>query len=308
MLRAVAACPVQAISDGRLSPPRRAAVRPPGRRCQVGRRAQRIVIVGASLAGLWGAATLRKEGFDGVLTIIGDENEPPYDRPPLTKQVLTGWVAPDHTVLPHLEPLGDTRWLLGTPAAQLDRRAGEVVLADGTRVPYDLVLIATGVRNRPWPASDQAALSGVCGVRTRQDAARLIGHLEAGARRVVVIGAGFTGSEVASACRHRGIDVTVVEQAQAPLTGALGGVIGDVAANLHAAAGVDLPVRSHGAGTRGKRREVPVRHAVGRHERGRRRRGRGPRRRSATPSGWLTRAWRPARSASRPTRAAGPWR
>ena len=202
--------------------------------------ARRIVIVGASLAGLWGAATLRKEGFDGVLTIIGDESDPPYDRPPLTKQVLTGWVAPDHTVLPHLEPLGDTRWLLGTPAAQLDRRAGEVALADGTRVPYDLVLIATGVRNRPWPACDQAALSGVCGVRTRADAARLIKHLEAGVSRVVVIGAGFTGSEVASACRHRGIDVTVVEQAQAPLTGALGGVIGDVAANLHAASGVDL--------------------------------------------------------------------
>ncbi len=200
----------------------------------------RIVIVGGSLAGLRAAVTLRQEGFDGVVTVVGDEADPPYDRPPLSKQVLSGWVPPDHTLLPHLGPLGDTRWLLGTPAARLDRGAREVVLADHSRVPYDLVLLATGVRNRPWPDEDQARLKGVCGVRTRGDAANLASLLAAGVRRVVVVGAGFTGSEVASACRHRDIEVTVIERGEGPLVGALGGVVGAVATNLQRSKGVDL--------------------------------------------------------------------
>src|SRR5258708_23837710 len=170
---------------------------------------ERIVIVGASLAGLWGAVTLRKEGFDGTLTIIGDETDPPYDRPPLSKQVLTGWVPPDHTFLPRLGPLGDARRLLATPARQLDRSAKEVVRDDGLRIPYDLVLIATGIRNRCWPIEDQARLAGVCGLRTRTDAAKLVGLLDAGPRRVVVVGAGFPGSEMASARPQSGIEVTV---------------------------------------------------------------------------------------------------
>jgi len=201
---------------------------------------ERIVIVGASLAGSWAAATLRREGFDGLLTIVGDEPDPPYDRPPLSKQVLLGWVPPDHTLLPEPGPLGDVTWRLGQPAAELDRREKEVVLADGSRIPYDMVLIATGMRNRPWPIADQAALGGVYGIRTWRDAARLIDALDAGARRVVVIGAGFTGSEVASACRARGVDVTVAEQVEAPLAGALGGVVGDFAADLQRSRGVDL--------------------------------------------------------------------
>ena len=202
--------------------------------------AERIVIVGGSLAGLWAAVTLRKEGFDGLLTIVGDEADPPYDRPPLSKQVLRGWIPPDHTVLPHLGSLGDTRWQLGTPAARLDRSAREVVLADDSRVPYDLVLIATGVRNRSWPNEEQAKLNGVCGVRTCGDAANLAGLLAAGVRRVVVVGAGFTGSEVASACRHRDIEVTVIERGEGALVGALGGVVGAVATNLQRSNGVDL--------------------------------------------------------------------
>lgn len=199
-----------------------------------------IVIVGASLAGLWAAVTLRKTGFDGDLTIIGDEADLPYDRPPLTKQVLVGWVPADHTTLPWLGPLGDVRWRLGTPAAGLDRCAKQVVLADGATISYDLVLIATGMRSRPWPVEDQAALAGVGAVRTRADAARLVRYLDAGARRILVIGAGFTGSEVASACRHRGLDVTVVERGEAPLAGALGSVIGEKAASLQRRSGVDL--------------------------------------------------------------------
>ncbi len=214
-----------------------------------------IVIVGASLAGLECARALREEGFPGALTIVGDEQEPPYDRPPLSKQVLGGWVPADHTFLPRLEhdgqpgqhsqngqhdQHGQLTWRLGTPATQLDRTAREVVLADGARIPYDQVLIATGVRNVPWPDHQQGRLEGVCGVRTQADAARLAGLLAAGPRRVVVIGAGFTGSEVASGCRHRDIPVTVIERGEAPLAGALGGVVGEVAAGLHRRSGVDL--------------------------------------------------------------------
>ena len=201
---------------------------------------ERIVIVGASLAGLEGARALRQEGYAGSLTIIGDEPQPPYDRPPLSKQVLGGWVPPDHTFLPRIEDEGQTQWRLGTPAARLDRTAGEVVLADGARVLYDQVLIATGVRNVPWPDGEQARLAGVCGVHTQADAEYLAGLLAAGPRRVAVIGAGFTGSEIASACRHRDIDVTVIERGETPLGGALGGVIGDVAAGMHRRNGVDL--------------------------------------------------------------------
>jgi 3-phenylpropionate/trans-cinnamate dioxygenase ferredoxin reductase component len=118
-----------------------------------------------------------------------------------------------------------------------------VVLADGSRIPYDRVLIATGVRNRPWPDAEQSALTGVCGVRTRADAVNLARLLAERPRRVIVIGGGFTGSEIASGCRRRGIDVTVIERASAPLAAALGGVVGDVAADLHRSNGVDLRCR-----------------------------------------------------------------
>lgn len=202
--------------------------------------ADRIVIVGASLAGLRAAQTLRQEGFGGPLTIVGAEADPPYDRPPLSKQVLSGWVPADHTFLARPAWPGDTCWRLGTPASALDRQAREVVLADGSRVPYDLVLIATGVRNRPWPDAEQAGLAGVCGVRTRDDAAKLAALLAAGPRRVVVVGAGFTGSEIASACRQRDIAVTVIERGDGPLVGALGGVVSDIAADLQRGRGVDL--------------------------------------------------------------------
>jgi 3-phenylpropionate/trans-cinnamate dioxygenase ferredoxin reductase component len=131
-------------------------------------------------------------------------------------------------------------WRLGVAATALDRRAREVVLADGTRLPYDRVLIATGVRNRPWPHAGQAALDRVRGIRTREDSRVIRDLLDAGPQRVLVVGAGFTGSEVASVCRQRGLEVTVVERAENPLVGPLGGVVGDVAAGLQRAAGVDL--------------------------------------------------------------------
>ncbi|MFJ4515142.1 NAD(P)/FAD-dependent oxidoreductase [Streptomyces sp. NPDC088816] len=206
------------------------------------RREGRIVIVGASLAGLRAAETLRAEGFAGSLTLIGDEPYEPYDRPPLSKAVLLGKASPDHTELPRRRDV-DATWRLGVAATGLDMAARRVRLADGDEVPYDRLLIATGVHARPWPKEEEAQLDGVFVLRTRDDAARLHRRMKAPPRRVLVIGAGFTGSEIASACRDQGITVTVAERAGAPLVGALGGVIGAVAAELHRENGVDLRTR-----------------------------------------------------------------
>ena len=199
----------------------------------------RIVIVGASLAGLRAAETLRDEGFRGRLTIIGDEPYEPYDRPPLSKQVIKGSVPADHTALPRRRAI-DAEWRLGVAATGLDRAAKQVRLADGEQIPYDLLLIATGVRARPWFNPAEAALDGVVSIRTRDDAAELRQRLAAGPRRVLVIGGGFIGSEVASICRELGLAVTVAERAEAPLAGALGGVIGRIAAEMQREHGVDL--------------------------------------------------------------------
>jgi NADPH-dependent 2,4-dienoyl-CoA reductase/sulfur reductase-like enzyme len=202
----------------------------------------RIVIVGASLAGLRAAETLRDEGFAGELTLVGDEQVFPYDRPPrppLSKQVLLGRAKASDTTLPRRRPV-DATWRLGTRAARLDAAGKRVVLADGDELPYDRLLITTGTRARPWPKPDEAALDGVFTLRTMDDAADLAARLDAGPERVLVIGAGFTGSEIASACRERGIAVTVAERGPAPLVGALGGALGALAAKLQRAHGVDL--------------------------------------------------------------------
>jgi NADPH-dependent 2,4-dienoyl-CoA reductase/sulfur reductase-like enzyme len=182
----------------------------------------RIVIVGASLAGLRAAEALRNEGFSGPLTIIGDEPHEPYDRPPLSKQVLKGWVPADHTKLPRLRAV-DADWRLGVAATGLDRTSKQVRLANGDQVPFDRLLIATGVRSRPWFNPVEAALEGVFTIRTSDDAGRLQAALMAKPRRVLIIGAGFIGSEMAS-----------------PLIGALGGVIGKIAAEMQRDHGVDL--------------------------------------------------------------------
>jgi NADPH-dependent 2,4-dienoyl-CoA reductase/sulfur reductase-like enzyme len=199
----------------------------------------RIVIVGASLAGLRAAEALRDEGFAGKLTLIGDEKHEPYDRPPLSKQVLKGWVPADHTLLPRTREI-DAEWRLGVAATGLDRKTKTVRLANGDEVPYDRLLIATGVRSRPWFNKEEAKLEGLFTIRTSDDAGRLQAALMAGPKRVLIVGAGFIGSEMASVCRELGIDVTVAERGAAPLIGALGGVIGKVAAEMQRDAGVDL--------------------------------------------------------------------
>jgi 3-phenylpropionate/trans-cinnamate dioxygenase ferredoxin reductase subunit len=199
----------------------------------------RMVIVGASLAGLRGAEGLRDAGFTGKLTIIGDEPHEPYDRPPLSKQVLKGWVPAGNTKLPRLRAV-DAEWKLGVAAVALDRDNRIVRLANGEEVEYDRLLIATGVRARPWPNPVEAALKGVCTIRTIEDADDLQKRLAAHPRRVLIVGAGFIGCEVASVCRQLGLEVTVAERAAQPMAGVLGGAVGAIAADIQRAHGVDL--------------------------------------------------------------------
>jgi NADPH-dependent 2,4-dienoyl-CoA reductase/sulfur reductase-like enzyme len=199
----------------------------------------RIVIVGASLAGLRAAEALRDEGFAGSLTVIGDEVHEPYDRPPLSKQVLKGWVPADRTKLPRMRAV-DADWRLGVAATGLDRANKEVLLANGDKAPYDRLLIATGTRARPWFNAEEAKLEGLFTLRTSDDAAALQAALHANPSRVLIVGSGFIGSEMASVCCELGLPVTVAERGDAPLVGALGGVIGEIAAKMQRDAGVDL--------------------------------------------------------------------
>ena len=241
VLRAAAACPVQAmrVDGASFSHVSRASIPAERSDGDAFRRTGSIVIVGASLAGLEAAATLRREGFAGSLTLIGDEQCEPYDRPPLSKQVLEGWVPAQRTALPEPGML-DAQWRLGVAATGLDLGRKQVLLADGEEVGFDRLIIATGVRPRPWPNPTEAALDGVFVLDTRTDAAGLQQRLAAGPRRVLVIGGGFIGSEVASVCRGLGLTVTVVERGPVPLAGALGRVIGAIAGDMQRDHGVDL--------------------------------------------------------------------
>jgi NADPH-dependent 2,4-dienoyl-CoA reductase/sulfur reductase-like enzyme len=157
----------------------------------------------------------------------------------LSKQVLLGQVPPDETELPGRDGL-DAHWRLGIAATGLDPTRKQVHLADGETVSFDRMLIATGVRARSWPNPAEAALDRLFALRTPDDAEGLAQRLAAGPARALVIGAGFTGSEVASACRELDVPVTMVEQGPAPLSGALGALIGGVAAHMQRDHGVDL--------------------------------------------------------------------
>lgn len=191
--------------------------------------------MGASAAGLAAAETLRREGYDGTLTLVGDEPRAPYDRPPLSKQLLSGEWEPGRLDLrapDDLAGLGlDLR--LGVPATGLRLADAEVELGDGSTVPYDGLIIATGVRPRRLPGEGGHVL------RTLDDAVRLRDRLVPG-RRLVVVGAGFLGAEAAAVARRLGCEVTLLEPAPVPLAHAVGTRVGEMLTDAHRERGVTL--------------------------------------------------------------------
>ena len=201
-----------------------------------------VVVVGASLAGLRAVQGLREHGFTGRIVLVGEERHLPYDRPPLSKQVLAGIWPPERTVLADGEALQklEVEAVLGQRAAAVDAESGRVTLEDSTTIDADGVVVATGARPRRLPGTDD--VTGVFVLRTLDDAIALRQRvLEAGdAARVVVVGAGFIGAEVAATCAGLGCRVTVVEAMPTPLAPALGELVGGACAALHLRHGVGL--------------------------------------------------------------------
>src|SRR5919199_618435 len=177
-----------------------------------------VVVVGASLAGVESARALRSLGYDGRLTIVGDEPHRPYDRPPLSKGFLLGAMADSDLALVDEQEELDLTWRLGVRAVGLDCAAGHVVLDDGDELRGDGVVLATGASAVRLPHSD--GLEGIHTLRTLDDALALRAAL-ASARRVVVVGSGFIGCEVAASARQLGPGVPLGGPTT-PLQGALG--------------------------------------------------------------------------------------
>lgn len=199
-----------------------------------------FVIVGAGLAGAKAAQTLREEGFDGPVVLIGDERERPYERPPLSKGYLLGSDERD-TIYVHPEqwyPDHDVELRVGTAVTGLDPAAHRVTLADGGQVEYAKLLLTTGAAPRALPVPG-ADLDSVLYLRRVQDSDRLKAAFQPGAK-IVIVGAGWIGLEAASAARAAGAQVTVLETARLPLLRVLGSEVAEVFAGLHRDHGVDL--------------------------------------------------------------------
>jgi NADPH-dependent 2,4-dienoyl-CoA reductase/sulfur reductase-like enzyme len=218
-----------------------------------------VVVVGGSLAGLRTAQALRREGHDGPLTIVSEESHwPPYDRPPLSKQVLVGSLEPERVRLRVPDDLGaDVR--TGRRAVGLDVAARAVLLDNGERLAYDRLVVATGASARRIPGTD--GLAGLHVLRTIDDSLALRSDLD-GASKVVVVGAGFIGCEVASSCRSLGLEVTIVDLLPLPLA-PLGARAGEVVRALHEAHGVVLRLGTGVAGFDGDGSVTGVRLADG---------------------------------------------
>jgi len=215
----------------------------------------RAVIVGGSLAGLRTAQSLRREGHEGTITIVSEEQHwPPYDRPPLSKQVLVGSLPPERVRLRVPDDL-DAEVCAGVRAAGLDVASRTVLLDHGERIPYDGLVVATGASARRIPGAD--AMAGVHVLRTIDDSLALRAELEQ-ASSVVVVGAGFIGCEVASSCRALGLDVTVVDVLPLPLA-PLGTRAGEIVRAFHEANGVHLRLGTGVAGFDGDDRVRMVR-------------------------------------------------
>ena len=195
-----------------------------------------FVIAGAGLAGAKAAQTLRSQGFEGRVVLVGDEAARPYERPPLSKEFLLGRSGSVPVKDPAWYEQQSVELLLGLPATRLDLAARTVTRSDGSVIGYDQLLLATGVRPRVLPGSQG---DGVCYLRTVQDATELRDRIGA-AGHVVVLGGGFIGCEVASAAIQLGKRATILEALPTLLHRALGSDLGEVVAGIHRDAGVDV--------------------------------------------------------------------
>jgi NADPH-dependent 2,4-dienoyl-CoA reductase/sulfur reductase-like enzyme len=216
-----------------------------------------VVVAGASLAGVRAAETLRQAGFDGRLVLVGAEQHLPYDRPPLSKQLLAGKVEAEQVFLcppDRFDELGlDLH--LGRRATALDLASQEVVVDDAERIAFDGLVIATGASPRRLPG--MPPLEGIHVLRTLDDSLAIRADLEriaATGGRVVVVGAGFIGSEVAATSHTVGAQVTVLEALAMPLSKALGENMGAACAALHYDNGVDLRTGAGVSGFHGRHR------------------------------------------------------
>ncbi|RKT88896.1 Reductase C-terminal [Saccharopolyspora antimicrobica] len=220
-----------------------------------------IAVVGASLAGLTATRALRDQGFEGRIVVIGEEARAPYDRPPLSKEFLAGKFSEADLELstPEDDAL-EAEWRLGRTATGLDTGDRAVVLDDGERIAADGVVVATGARARSLRGE---LPDGVHTLRTFDDAVALREELVPGAR-LVIIGAGFIGSEIASTAVGLGVEVDVVEAARVPLLKPLGAEMGEVCAGLHATEGVRLHTGAMLAELVGGERVTAVRLSDGR--------------------------------------------
>lgn len=198
-----------------------------------------VVVVGAGLAGLRVTEELRNAGYGGPLTVVGGESYPPYDRPPLSKEVLRGARSAADIRLRDDHALADlgVQLKLGSAAVSLDPDKCQVRLSDGQAVDYERLVIGTGLVPRSLPGTGRMA--NVHTLRTLDDCLSLRQSLH-GARSVLVVGGGFIGCEVSATLRSEGMSVCLVEQQQVPLAGVLGEKVGELVARWHRDAGVDL--------------------------------------------------------------------
>jgi 3-phenylpropionate/trans-cinnamate dioxygenase ferredoxin reductase subunit len=199
-----------------------------------------FIVVGGGLAGAKAAETLRAEGFDGRVVLVAAENERPYERPPLSKEYLRGEAGREKLAVHDAGFYEEQRIELrrGRTAVGLDPSSSEVSLDDGERLRYDRLLLAPGAEPRRLPIPG-AELDGVLYLRTVEDADALRGRLD-GAGRVVIVGAGWIGCEVAASARQGGVEVTVVDPLALPLERVLGSEVGAFYRDLHADHGVQL--------------------------------------------------------------------
>ncbi|WP_280700189.1 FAD-dependent oxidoreductase [Kitasatospora sp. GP82] len=235
--QAVRCCPMQAIAiSGGAAPT-------PGRRSRSATASRdgyrRIVVAGGGLAGLSAASRLRERGFDGELVLVGEELRRPYSRPPLSKQFLAGELGSEDLTFRADDSL-DAHWLLGTHMIGLNAEKKTLELRGGERLPYDGLVIATGVDAKRLPQTPVVS-DRIRTVRTLTDAAAIQQAMHAArAHHVVILGGGFVGCELACTARDQGMDVTLVVHSAPLLRRVLGSKLGEVVGRIQARAGVDV--------------------------------------------------------------------